>query len=107
MINEMMTAYVDSLSTALHGNLGRVVLYGSCARGDHEVGSDIDVLILVKDSSRDVIDLIQRISDKIDWQYDTLISNTVRSFDSYEKGRQESLYMNIKKEGKVYYGEAG
>lgn len=105
-IDELMSNYVDSLISELGNNLKAVILYGSCARGDYELGSDIDVFVLVQDASQEVIQLIRYLSDKIDWNYDTLISNTIRSFDKFNRFRNDTLYTHILQEGRVYYGEA-
>ena len=46
-IDKLMTEYGSALKEGITDNLKAVVLYGSCARGEHEVGSDIDVFVLV------------------------------------------------------------
>ena len=106
MIDELMTTYVKGLVAGLGDNLNSVTLFGSCARGDHEVGSDIDVFILVRDKNPDTVKLINSLSDSIDWQYDTLIANIIRSCDMYDQYKNDSLYSRIRQEGKVYYGAA-
>jgi predicted nucleotidyltransferase len=105
-IDELMMAYVDILKAELGDNLKTVVLYGSCARGEQEIGSDIDVFILVQEANSENIKLIRSLSDKLDWQYDTLISNTIRSLDVYNKYKNDTLYRNIRQEGRVYYATA-
>jgi predicted nucleotidyltransferase len=102
-IDELMYLYADRLAAALGGNLISVVLFGSCARGDHSIGSDVNVFILVNDDSLKVKYLINRLSDKIDWQYGTSISNVIRSLDYFNRYKSELLYGNIKREGIVYY----
>jgi predicted nucleotidyltransferase len=105
-IEEIMTSYVSKLREALGDNLVRVVLFGSCARGDHEIGSDIDVFVLVQDDNLEVKYLIDHLSDQVDWQYDTLICNIIRSTSYYNRYNIEPLYANIDKEGIVHYDEA-
>jgi len=105
-IDELMTAYSDSLKRELGNNLLAVILYGSCARNDHEIGSDIDVFVLVQHLNEDVMHLIHSLSDKIDWNYDTLISNTIRSADMFNKYKTDTLYSRIMQEGRVFYGAA-
>ena len=101
-----MTVYANNLKKELGSNLKAVILYGSCARGDHEVGSDIDVFVLLKDASKGDIDIIDKLSIELDWSYDTLIACTIRSADVYSKYYYETLYQNIRREGRVYYGAA-
>ena len=56
-IDEIMTQYTVNLKEKLSDNLLAVMLYGSCARGDHVIGSDVDVFILVKEIDCNVKDL--------------------------------------------------
>ena len=105
-IDEIMTVYVNNLKVELGSNLKAVILYGSCDRGDYEVGSDIDVFIILQDASKEAIDMIDKLSIRLDWDYDTLIACTIRSADIYNKYYYETLYQNIRREGKVYYGAA-
>jgi len=44
--------FVDYLNRTHPGEVDKVVLYGSRARGDNRQDSDVDILILVKDKKR-------------------------------------------------------
>ena len=105
-IDNIMALYVDGLKTELGDNLKAVVLYGSCARGDHEIGSDIDVFVLVNNNDNDVIETIRRIASRLNWDYDTVMSNTICSAYKYNRFYYETLFQNIRQEGKAYYGAA-
>ncbi len=85
--------------TKLHG----IILYGSCARGDFEVDSDIDILILL-DVPSDEINrerkLMVDMSDKLDLDYDVVLAPVFQSYQLYEKYLAVSaFYQNIQKEG--------
>ena len=105
-IDELMNAYANSLKMELGNNLKAVILYGSCARGEHEIGSDMDVFVLVDNDDKVVVDIIDKLAIQADWDYDTLMVCTIRTVDVYTKYYHETLYQEIRKEGKVYYGAA-
>ena len=46
---EVLKYFVQYLNKIHPGEITKVLLYGSRARGDHRLDSDMDVLILVKD----------------------------------------------------------
>src|SRR5262245_28348928 len=45
-----LSAYRDALTNACRGQVLRLALFGSKARGDDHPGSDLDVLLIVKDA---------------------------------------------------------
>ena len=106
IIDKIMVEYKDALYAELRDNLKAVVLYGSCARGDYEIGSDIDVFVLVQNDKKETKEAIHRISHKFDLKYDTLIACTIRNVDFYTRYYQETLYQNIRREGRIFYGVA-
>ncbi len=80
----------------------KVILYGSAARGENDMYSDIDLLILTPTQ----IDRIQR--DKI-WDVlydislsrDVILSSFIESLENWQTRRYEilPLYQNIQREG--------
>ena len=106
IIDELMVKYTESLREALGDNLKAVVLYGSCARGDNDEHSDIDVLVLVEDDDRSAKDSISRLESNHCLDYDATLCSTIRSFAWYTKYYHEPLYQNIRQEGHTYYGVA-
>ena len=86
-----------------------MILYGSCAWGDFEADSDIDILILL-DVPREAISHEQSkifpISDKLDWEYDVVLTPVLQSSQVYRKYKNVScFYQNIEKEGvKIAWG---
>lgn len=79
------------------------ILFGSCARGDAEFGSDIDVLLLV-DSSREVIsERSWRIGDlagELLMEYGVLVSPIVENREYFRSNAELlPLFRNIQAEG--------
>lgn len=49
---EILKSFVEYLNKILPGEINKIVLYGSKARGDFHLDSDMDILILVKDKKK-------------------------------------------------------
>ncbi len=81
-----------------------LVLYGSAARRQSRRGSDIDMLVLLKQpfdyvsELRQIIDLLY----PIQLDSDRLLSAKPALFAEYESGRVQ-LYRNARREGAVLY----
>lgn len=92
----------ELLSTHYGARLRGVILYGSIARGDAEVGSDIDLLVLLSSpfdyfaELRKIVDLLY----PIQLESNRLISAKPALASDYELG-SISLYRNAKREGVV------
>jgi len=99
-----MTAYTESLKLALGDNLVAVVLYGSCARGDYELYSDTDVLILVREESNEIIDAEIGIASDINMEYEMGIVGLIYTLEHYNNYYYKPLFQNVRDEGKIYYG---
>jgi predicted nucleotidyltransferase len=84
----------------LGDQLQAVILYGSQARGQARSGSDIDVLVVVRDDS-DYADLIRRTSEVVaalSLQYDVVISRAFVSSERFEH-EQTPFLLNVRREG--------
>jgi len=88
------------LVRVLGDQLQAVILYGSQARGQARSGSDIDVLVVVRDDS-DYADLIRRTSEVVaalSLQYDVVISRAFVSSERFEH-EQTPFLLNVRREG--------
>lgn len=86
---------------ALYGaRLVDVVLFGSQARGDAVVGSDIDVLIVLKDrvSQFEEVARTSEFTSALCLKYDVLISRVFISEDEYRHSQMPFL-QNVRREG--------
>jgi len=80
--------------------LKAVYLYGSYARGDYRQGSDVDVMILLKDY-KNYWDEIKRTSElvpNISLDYDVLVSRIIMSEEKWNRS-ETPLLRNIHREG--------
>ena len=87
---------------SLYGlDLEGVVLYGSMARGDAEEGSDMDLLVVLRNHF-DYCSEVRRIVDAlypIQLETDALISAKPALAEHYNEGRLQ-LYRNARREGR-------
>lgn len=84
-------------------SLRDVLLYGSYARGDQTLDSDIDVMALV-DVPKEELSAYRRIvsdfSSEIDLQYDVLLSVKLQDTETFERYRNVlPFYKNVLREG--------
>ena len=80
-------------------NLERILLFGSHVRNEAKAGSDIDILIVLKNKPcfKEQSE-IRRISNILSLKYDIVISEFLFTQGEYQKYRTPFL-LNIKKEG--------
>ena len=102
-IKEVVTLFVEEAKKVYGVKLHDVILYGSCARGDFSQDSDIDILVLL-DVSRDLISQEQKkifsVSDKLDLEYDVVLTPIFQSYQVYQQYLNVSrFYQNVEKEG--------
>ena len=85
-IEDLLEKLRDELGLALGGNLDQVVLYGSRARGDEQADSDLDVLVVLRESGQSVRDTIHRVAYKLMWdcEFRPLISLNIIDRDHYQ-----------------------
>ncbi len=68
IIKEAATEATHAVRDVLSGILSKVILYGSCARGDFHADSDVDIALIMKCSraeSKKFDDALARISTEI------------------------------------------
>lgn len=86
---------------ALYGErLVQMVLFGSYARGDAALGSDIDVLIVLRGpvNPGEEISRTGELTASLCLQYDVVISRIFISAEQFS-GEQSPLLLNVRREG--------
>ena len=83
----------------------RIILYGSYARGDFQVDSDLDIMVLADMAPEDVsyyADKLYDITYDFETKYDVEINPIVQSKKTYEQWKNAyPFFKNIEKEGVV------
>ncbi len=99
---------VDRIINALEGQVIRIVLYGSVARGTNEIDSDIDIAVFVHERLDHVLE--DRLSDVIvdmNLKYNKIFSVIDIDESVYLKWKNVTpFYQNVEKEGIVLWKAA-
>lgn len=98
---------VEHLLSTLSGTVRRIVLFGSRARGDFSLASDMDVLVVTKECDSAVLERARAARYEVmqSWQFEPLISMLLLSEQDYEDlaRRSAGLKANIEREGLVIW----
>ena len=84
-IEELLEKLRDELGMALGSHLDQVVLYGSRARGDEEPDSDLDVPVVLRESSQSERERIHRVAPSFFKGFQVVISSC-RCFHNPRRG---------------------
>ncbi len=101
MTNKIIQKCKDILESHYGSRFKGLILYGSIAREQASVGSDIDLLVLLSEPF-DHFDELRRIVDllyPVQLESDQLVSAKPAAEGEFEVGRLQ-LYRNAKREGK-------
>ena len=102
-IRTVVGELAEELKHMFGSSLKKVILYGSCARGDYSFDSDIDIMILLDVSQADLPSAREKVmdmADQLDWDYDVVLTPVVQTIQTFEQYRQASVfYQNIVREG--------
>lgn len=80
----------------------RLLLFGSQARGEAEIGSDVDVMVVLQGEVRpaDEIERTGEIAADLSLQFNTVLSCLFISAERFERERSP-LLLNVRREGIV------
>jgi predicted nucleotidyltransferase len=106
---EKLKIEVEKAAKELLGDkLSKVILYGSYARGDYNMDSDIDFALMSALTESEIPsynDPIGEIISKLSIKYGNLVTIIIISSDSFNTYKDVMpFYMNLVKEGDVFYG---
>ena len=96
---EAVKEFLNQLSKHYSHQLYEVILYGSKARGESGVDSDIDLLVLMNTSSQYKRSDIVRLAARNSLNYDVLLSVIVMDVDHWKTREGLSMYANIQRDG--------
>ena len=100
--------FVERVPKILQTHIKKIIMYGSCARGDYDTDSDIDIAILtdmdrfsVKQYDDEIMDVVTDIA----MNSDAIVEYVCLPIDEFnEKKSWYGYFKNIDNDGKVIYG---
>ena len=102
-IREILKLYRQQLESVTNNQIKRIILFGSYARGDFNINSDIDVMILVdasKSEMKECEDKIYDLTYDFNSEYDTEIMPVVQDEKHFNYWKESYVfYRNVEKEG--------
>lgn len=102
-IMEIVRIYAEEAYKIYGKALKSVILFGSCARGDFDEESDIDLMVLLDVPTQQIPAerrKMRKTADRLDLEYDCVISAAFQNYHTFEKDLEASaFYANIAKEG--------
>lgn len=102
-IRNVVEIFAEEAKRIYGSKLKEIILYGSCARGDFDSDSDIDLLVLldvppekISEERKQIFD----ITDCLDLDYGTVLAPVFQNYMIYKKYIPVSaFYQNVQKEG--------
>jgi len=106
-LNVVFNEFIARIKSLFGNRLEKVFLFGSYARGDYDEESDIDVMLLVRDSDAEIkkMDriLINATGD-IDLAHSLLLSPIIVNCDRFYRYMNDlPFYRNVLQEGVILY----
>ncbi len=102
-IQEIVQLFTSEAKKIYGSALRHVILYGSCARGDFEQDSDIDIMVLLDSPAEKMNEERKKIldaSDRLDLAYDVVLTPVFQNYQQFQHYMPVSVfYQNVKKEG--------
>lgn len=104
-VNLILANYIEIIKQIYGSNLEKIILFGSCARGDNKTGSDIDIMILVNISDIEAKAFQKRLFDEtydFNMDNDVEINPMTHSKELFYKWVDNYLFCNKLKKSKRY-----
>ena len=102
-IRKVTALFAEEAKKIFGEKLKQVILYGSCARGDFQTDSDIDILLLLSVPRENLAferKKIFAIADALDLEYEVVLAPVLQSYEVYQTYLPvSSYYQTVQKEG--------
>lgn len=108
IINNVKTEVTNLVKSLMKDDIVKIILYGSCARGDYTIDSDIDIALITTCDRLDAKkynDELADISMQLAMEYFAVVNFVCLPYAEFMKKKSWYLYFqNIDLEGEVLYG---
>lgn len=98
---EALLAFKEALSKKFGDEFLYLKIFGSRARGENQRPSDLDVLVVMRDSNCEIDQEVIRIAVQIDIKYDVLLDCHITTPSWWQEGLDRELlfYHDVEREG--------
>jgi predicted nucleotidyltransferase len=107
VLQSTLTEYINQLHNLYGRHLKKVFLYGSYARGDFTMDSDVDIMILVDledDEIKQYSDALSDFTFNLNLEKDLLLMPIVKNEEHFSYWENaHPFYKNVKQEGISLY----
>lgn len=108
VINHVKEETTELVKDVMKDDIIKIILYGSCARGDYTTDSDIDIALITACDRMDAKkynDKLADISMRLAIKYFAVVNFVCLPYAEFMKKKSWYLYFhNIDSEGEVLYG---
>lgn len=108
IIEKVKSDSVLLICDAMGKDIRKIILYGSCSRGDFSDDSDIDIALVVACGRMEInkySDLLAEIATKLAAEYLAIVNFVCLPEKEFEERRKwYPYYKNIDREGELLYG---
>lgn len=108
IINKIKIELIPLIHDTLGEDLEKIILYGSCARGDFSDDSDIDIALLTscdRMTSKKYDDTIAKIATELAMKYLAIVNFVCLPKEEFEECKDWYPYFkNIDRDGELIYG---
>ena len=90
-------------------NIEKIILFGSQARGDSSIVSDIDILVVVdipKEQLSEIKKEMRNLASDISLEQDEVVSLVISDKREYDTMTNTLFYRNVARDGVELYGKA-
>ncbi len=109
IIEKIKSEAPDMIIKFMEKDLVKMLLYGSCARGDFKKYSDVDIALLTKGKRKDnwkYYDKIDEAATEFALKYFAVVNFVLLPYDEFEEKKSwYGYFKNIEREGIELYGE--
>ncbi len=108
IVEKIKTEAPDMVRKFMEKDLVKMILYGSCARGDFKEDSDVDIALLTKGNRTDswkYNDKIDEVATELALKYFAIVNFVLLPYNEFEEKKSwYGYFKNIDKEGIKLYG---
>lgn len=97
--DKILSLFLERVNTQFKDNIKKIILFGSMARGEADIESDYDLLVIFDNVKKEDEDFIEDLASDILIEYCRLFSVFILSQKQFEQMKYEPFIINAQKEG--------